>query len=274
MEVIESFKSFYRKHAVIIRNLTVLILLSIITSHLTNHELFSPNSSYDFPWESTLISVGLGIIISWIAHQNFKYYTTHYFSKSVSTTVIIRYVLSTLGIISIAYLVIYCLLIWITHNNFEFYYFLIGLLVTLLLCVIAMTLMYGEKIYKLHKSNFSNRSLTIQRNGKTVKVSYQEIAYFFSEEKVVYVMKINGESIATEFTLQELEEKLIQNVFFRANRQFILHLSSINEITTIENGKLQVSLQPKKTDSDHLQLVVSRYKKQDFLNWFNPSEKS
>jgi hypothetical protein len=272
--VADFFLHFYRKHTVLIRNLIVLTLLSIITSHLTDHELFSPNSSYNFPWESTLISITLGILISLIAHQNFKYYTKHYFSKSVSTNLIITYVLSTLEIISITYFAVYCFLIWLTNNNFELYFFLIGLLVTLLMCVIAMFLMYGEKIYKLHKSNSSNLSVTIQKNGKTVKIAYNEIAYFFSEEKVVYAMKITGESIATDFTLQELEAKLTQNVFFRANRQFIVHLSSIDEVTTIENGKLQVMLQPKISAFDHSQLIVSRYKKQEFLNWFNPTEKS
>jgi len=274
MKVMRTVISFYRKHSKLIRNLLALTLLSLITSHLTDNELFSPNSYYDFPWESTLISIGLGIIIGWIAKLNFQYYSKHHFSKSISLATIIRYILSTLGIISIVYLFVYTILVWLTHNDFEFYYFLIGLLITLLLCAIAIVLIYGEEIYKMHRSNFSDLKLTIRRNGKTTKVSYNEIAYFYSEDKIVYLVKLNGESLATEFTLQELESKLTQNVFFRANRQFIVHLSSVDQISTIENGKLEVKLNPQYSSKNNSQVVISRYKKQEFLTWFDPDTNS
>jgi len=265
---------FYRAHSKLIRNLLALVLLSLITSHLTNNELFNPNNSYSFPWESILISIGLSIIIGWIAKLNFQYYSKHHFSKSISLATILRYILSTLGIISIVYLLIYTILVWLTHNNFEFYYFLIGLLITLLLCVITIVLMYGEEVYELHKSNLSDLKLNIRRNGKTNKVSYNEIAYFYSEDKIVYLVKLNGESLATEFTLQELEGKLKQNVFFRANRQFIVHLSSVNQISAIENGKLEIKLNPQNSFKDNCQVVISRYKKQEFLTWFDSDTNS
>jgi len=56
--------------------------------------------------------------------------------------------------------------------------------------------------------------------------------------------------------------------FFRANRQIILHSRSIEQVQSIENGKLSVLLKPTLSDKNAFQVNISRYKKQAFKDWF------
>lgn len=262
------FINFYNKHFTLLRNLLILVILSLITSHLTDYDIFSTKGSYEFPWFSSITSIIISIVIGLIAEKNFTYYKKLHFSRKVSSKNITVFVFTTLGIISLAYIPFYYIISWIANASYSFYYLLIGLLITLLLSTIAIALLYGDKIYKLHKLEVLESKLSVTRNGKIIIVPYHEIAYFYSEEKVVYLVKNNSESFATEFTLQQLETVLTLGLFFRANRQFILSPKAINEITNIANGKLSVTLSPIISIENKSQLIISRYKKQEFLTWF------
>ncbi|CAM1344850.1 LytR/AlgR family response regulator transcription factor [Tenacibaculum amylolyticum] len=268
MKFFHAVLHFYQKHNTLFRNLLILVILSLITSHLTDYDTFSTGDSYDFPWFSIITSIIIGSLIGFIAEKNFTYHKKHYFSNEVSSKSITVFVFTTLGIISLVYIPLYYIAVWFVNASYSFYFLLIGLLITLLLSTIAIALLYGHKIYRLHKLEVLDSKLSVTRNGKTLIVPYHEIAYFYSEEKVVYLVKSNGESFATEFTLQQLETILIQGLFFRANRQFIVSAKAINEMTSIANGKLLVTLIPIIAVENKSQLVISRYKKQEFLAWF------
>ncbi|WP_075341825.1 LytR/AlgR family response regulator transcription factor [Tenacibaculum agarivorans] len=256
---------FYRDKNNIIKNMFILTALSLFTSHLTN---YNTNEDYNFPLISTVISIAIGTVIGIIADLNFKYFERKNIFATVNWTTISYYVFSTLGLITLLYIPFYLLAIWLAGTPFLFYYFFIGLLTTLLLSCIAIALLYGEKIYKLHKFGVLGDHLKIKKNGKTSVIPYSEIAYLYSQEKVVYLIKNNSELVSTEFTLQKLEEQLNSQLFFRANRQFIIHVNAIQEIISAQNGKLIVSLNPDPTEKNQSELIISRYKKKEFLAWF------
>ncbi len=265
MSLKNSVLAFINKKGSLIRNLLILTLLSLFTSHLTDYD---PDEGYSFPLISTISSIIIGTVIGIIADQNFKYFERKQLFKNVNWTTISYYVFSTLGFIILAYLPFYFLAIWFADAEFLFYYFFIGLLLTLLLSIIAIALLYGEKIYKLHKFGVIQGQLTIKKNGKTSIVPFDDIAYFYSQEKVVYLVKKNNESVVTEFTLQKLEELLNDQLFFRANRQVIVHINAVEEIISGQNGKLILSLAPNPSDKNLSELIISRYKKKEFMIWF------
>ena len=66
-------------------------------------------------------------------------------------------------------------------------------------------------------------------------------------------------------TLEKLEEELDPDLFFRANRQFILHIDAIQRIETWFNGKLVVKTRPEADEK----IVVSREKARSFKDWIN-----
>ena len=98
-------------------------------------------------------------------------------------------------------------------------------------------------------------------------VDYSEIAFIQSENKIVYIIKIDGTSVVTDFTLNEVEGIISEQSFFRANRQMILHTRSIEQVQSIENGKLLISLKSFILDQKPIKINISRYKKQAFLDW-------
>ncbi|WP_299682391.1 LytTR family DNA-binding domain-containing protein [uncultured Tenacibaculum sp.] len=257
--------NFINKKGSLIRNLLILTLLSLFTSHLTDYD---PDEGYSFPLISTISSIIIGTVIGIIADRNFKYFERKQLFRTVNWTTIFHYIFSTLGFITLAYLPFYFLAIWIAKAEFLFYYFFIGLLLTLLLSIIAIALLYGEKIYKLHKFGVIQGQLTVKKNGRTSIISYSDIAYFYSQEKIVYLVKNNNDSIITDFTLQKLDELLNEQLFFRANRQVIVHINAIQEIISGQNGKLILSLKPNLSDKNLSELAISRYKKKEFMIWF------
>jgi len=110
--------------------------------------------------------------------------------------------------------------------------------------------------------------LKVRHGGKTTLVAFPDIAYIYTENRIVYIIKTDGTKIITEFTLNEVEDKLSEQSFFRANRQTILHIGSIEEVRSIENGKLAVRLQQPLSGQQASQIIISRYKKQAFKDWF------
>ncbi|TCI93777.1 LytR/AlgR family response regulator transcription factor [Tenacibaculum sp. M341] len=252
-----------------IRNFVFLVLLSLLTSHLTDYDYFSDDETYNFPWVSTITSILIGTVIGFIADFNFKYYKVNIFTKTISPKTIANYFVTTLGYITICYIPFYFVAIFLADESFIFYYLLVGLLITLLLSSIAIAILYGEKLYKIHKKNINNGKLAVTRNGKTTMIDYSKIAYFYSTDKIVSIITTDQKSITSDFTLQNLEKKLASTLFFRANRQVIIHARAVDKITPDTNGKLSITLQPNLLSNENSEIIISRYKKKEFIEWFD-----
>ncbi|MFY0630828.1 MAG: LytTR family transcriptional regulator [Flavobacteriaceae bacterium] len=248
----------------------ILILLSILVNHLTEPENFPFNESYKFPWFPVAISTLLGSIIISIANFNFNYFKKKYFIEKVNLRILLRFLFTTLGYISIVYAIFYYTLNgWINGiSSYSLYHLLTGLFITFLSSIIGIAILFASDVYKLHKFASIKGKLKVEHAGKITLLEYNEIAFFYSENKIVYIVKTDGSSITTDFTLNEVENKINQQSFFRTNRQTILHARSVEQIQPIENGKLLVQLKPTISDKKAFQINISRYKKQAFMDWF------
>jgi two-component system, LytTR family, response regulator len=111
------------------------------------------------------------------------------------------------------------------------------------------------------QKKYKERFLTLHRNT-LVPVPQQEIA-FFQKEELIYLNTISNEKFITEHqTLDELESLLNPEIFFRVNRQFIIHVQSVGKIKTTHKG-LTVQLKP----PFHTEMDISREKATAFKNW-------
>ncbi|SNY99607.1 LytR/AlgR family response regulator transcription factor [Flagellimonas pacifica] len=246
----------------------VLTVLSLVVNHLASRDSFPDSTSYRFPIEGFLASIVLSTFIGIIAHLNFKFYKKKYFSKKVEAVTIAQFLASTLGYITIMYIPVNIILNIIAGAQTIFYYILIGLLLTLLLSFIGIILVYARDIYNLYAASIKSAEITIKNSAKTTKLTYDDIACFYSENKIVYAVQNDGKTITTDFILNTLEEKINDQLFFRANRQIIIHKDAIDQIEKIENGKLRIRLKnPIKNDAI-AEINISRYKRKAFINWF------
>ena len=246
----------------------VLIIFSLVANHVAASDNFLNNESYRFPLVGFLFTIAFSVILVVIAHYNFKYYEKKYFSKKIEIATIIRFMASTLGYITIIYIPVNIILGAVVDGKIQLYYILIGLIITLLISFILITLLFAKEIYNLYKLSLKDAEITIESGTKLTKLTYENIACFYSENKIVYTVQNDGSTINTDFTLNELEEKINDQLFFRANRQTIIHKDTVDIIEKIENGKLRIRLKAFVKNDAIAVINISRYKRKAFMEWF------
>jgi len=96
-------------------------------------------------------------------------------------------------------------------------------------------------------------------------VNTKDIACFM-RDNLNYMHTFNGDKYMLDFnTLEEVEELLDPKIFYRANRQCIVHIEAIQQVKPHENQKLTLTLKaPAKTEID-----ISREKAPAFKKWFD-----
>ncbi len=246
----------------------ILIIFSLVANHIAASDNFLGSKSYRFPIEGFLFTIVLSFLVGIIADLNFKFYKKKYFSKKIEIHTIVKFMASTLGYITIMYIPANIIVEMVAGGEIQFYYILIGLLITLLICFILISLLYAQDIYHLYTLSIRDAEITIESGAKMTKLTYENIACFYSENKIVYTFQNDGTTIHTDFTLNALEEKINDQLFFRANRQIIIHKDAVDQIEKIENGKLRIRLKAAIQNDAMTEITISRYKRKAFLNWF------
>lgn len=94
----------------------------------------------------------------------------------------------------------------------------------------------------------------------------QDIACF-AKEVLNYIYLFNGERYLVDYnSLDEIEELLDPQVFYRANRQFIVNINAIHSVKPIENAKLLIRL---KEPNHKFEIDMSRDKTPVFKKWLS-----
>jgi DNA-binding LytR/AlgR family response regulator len=113
------------------------------------------------------------------------------------------------------------------------------------------------------KKMYKEKFLVNIRNTWT-PVLTKDIACFL-RDNLNYICTFTGEKYITDFvTLEDIEELLDPRLFYRANRQCIVHIDAIQNIKPLGNKKLTLTLkEPLKLEQD-----ISREKAPGFKKWF------
>ena len=83
------------------------------------------------------------------------------------------------------------------------------------------------------------------RYGQHIKVfQVDDIAYFYSANKVNYLCTFDEQRVPVDQTLDELEKLLDHSKFFRLNRQLIVSFPSIQQMFSYPKAKIKVVLKP------------------------------
>jgi len=130
---------------------------------------------------------------------------------------------------------------------------------------------YPKDIQQLLKM-VANPQANVFKEKFIVKVRHQWLPVLtkdiacFCRENLNYLFTFTGDKHILDFTtLDEVEELLDPRIFYRANRQAIIHIDSIQSIKPQENQKLIVTLKaPIKMELD-----ISREKAPGFKKWFD-----
>ena len=124
-----------------------------------------------------------------------------------------------------------------------------------------------DVILELNQNNKTDykQSFLIHYKDRLIPVATDTFAYFFIENKIVYGLTFNKEKHVIEHTLEELENVLNPNNFFRVNRQFILNRKSIIEISIFFNSRYSIKVKP----SSNIKIVTSKSKSTNIKNWLD-----
>ncbi|WP_338871852.1 LytTR family DNA-binding domain-containing protein [Spirosoma sp. SC4-14] len=92
-----------------------------------------------------------------------------------------------------------------------------------------------------------------------------DIAYFYSEEKITFLVTKDNQRLPIDYSLDKLAPMLNPVDFFRANRQFLLSLPAIKNIHTYSNSKLKLELTP----DPKTEVFISKEKVSSFKDWLD-----
>ncbi len=112
--------------------------------------------------------------------------------------------------------------------------------------------------------NHRKRRLMVKKGLENISLRLEDIVLFYTENKIVYVIDRLGKKYLADKNLGELEESLDENIFFRANRQYIININFIKGFKSYEKVKLQVDLTL--PELNHC-IIVSQETAPQFREW-------
>ncbi|HLN53319.1 MAG TPA: LytTR family DNA-binding domain-containing protein [Lentimicrobium sp.] len=118
---------------------------------------------------------------------------------------------------------------------------------------------YFEK-NKVYRSNF----LVPFKGDKLIPLNTDDIAYIFIDFGTVKSISYENKSYYMDNTLDEIEGMLNPDMFFRANRQFIISRKAVKDIDLWFNSRLSVNLKVSVPEK----ILVSKARVPEFKNWF------
>jgi two-component system, LytTR family, response regulator LytT len=115
---------------------------------------------------------------------------------------------------------------------------------------------------KLQPKEFRKRFL-VKHAQKLVSIEIDEIAYFFSDGRLNFFKTNDNRKFVVDYTMDELEDMLDPEQYFRISRSFYVSANSIDKIDDYFGNRLILQLKPV-VDKEAL---VSREKVTDFKKW-------
>lgn len=114
------------------------------------------------------------------------------------------------------------------------------------------------------KKAFKSRFM-VRFGEKIQSVPVEEIAFFYSEERVTFLQTQSAKKFVLDSTLEQVEAQVDPGLFFRLNRKFLSRVNAVEEVLSYSNSRLKVKLK-NCPDSD---ILISREKVGEFKDWLD-----
>ncbi|MCK7558343.1 LytTR family DNA-binding domain-containing protein [Chitinophaga sedimenti] len=119
-----------------------------------------------------------------------------------------------------------------------------------------------ELFMKLQQKEFRKR-FPVKNAQKLVSIEVEDIAYFFSDGRLNFFKTFDNKKFVVDYTMDELEEMLNPERYFRISRSFYISVTSVAQIHEYFGNRLMLQLKPE-VDKE---AIVSREKVADFKKW-------
>lgn len=112
------------------------------------------------------------------------------------------------------------------------------------------------------EKDYKNR-FTVKVGQHLKMITDDSIECFYSENKGTYIHTINNRDYLIDMTLEQLEDQLAPQTFFRVSRKFFININAISDMVSYTNSRLQIKLKSYNTQD----IIVSRERVRDFKEW-------
>lgn len=120
-------------------------------------------------------------------------------------------------------------------------------------------------LYELITKRDFKKTFLVQTGKKLRPIKTENIAYFFVENKSIFLRTFNNLTFLSDYSLAQVESQIDPNNFYRVNRQFLINTQAIENIYYESLNKLKVNCKPSFTRD----VWVSIDKISKFKKWIN-----
>ena len=100
--------------------------------------------------------------------------------------------------------------------------------------------------------------------GEHIKmIKTNDIAAFMSEDKANYLIKQDGTRVLIDYSLDQINDLIDPNQFYRINRKYIVNMDSIKDLVAFSGSRLKLTLHHCESND----LLVARERVRDFKQW-------
>lgn len=129
---------------------------------------------------------------------------------------------------------------------------------------------HGEDMRRLveymYRNNYRYRErFLLPYRDEYISVQVKNISHIALKERTTLIFLNDGASMNISYSLDELESQLNPDIFFRANRQYLLHIDSIRNVSNYFNSRLKIHM---KKDPD-TEIIVSRERASALKEWLD-----
>jgi len=121
----------------------------------------------------------------------------------------------------------------------------------------------GQVVSLLSKKYKERFMLKVGEHIRTISVT--DILYFYSQDKTTFCCTVEGRSHILDFTIEQIEEMVNPQVFFRVNRKYLICAEALKDIITYTNSRLRQVL---KNSTDN-EVIVARERVNEFKQWLD-----
>jgi two-component system response regulator LytT len=121
-----------------------------------------------------------------------------------------------------------------------------------------------RSLFQLKQQKF-RQSYLVQKGDKLIPIATHDFAFFFIKNGVVRGTTNGNLTYHLDAKLEDLENELNPNDFFRANRQYLIQRYAIINLSFYNNGRLIINTSPNSIE----QIIVSKANKPKIKSWLN-----
>jgi DNA-binding LytR/AlgR family response regulator len=118
--------------------------------------------------------------------------------------------------------------------------------------------------YQNLNKQFKNRFM-VKMGDSIVSVKTEDVLHFIAEDGITLLVTTNAKRYPVDYTLDQLEELVSPDLFFRINRKVLISINAVQKVSSYFNSRLKINSTLLEDES----AIVSRERVNEFKAWLD-----